>query len=108
VRNIIGGSARTLWKVSSNPGKEDCWVAGISVVNMWSKLYMLVLQCLSNFARVGRVQVNNENPVSQRSSASFSAPRSVWVCLDISQFVSLCFQRFGDIGCLTRPQHHGL
>jgi hypothetical protein len=41
----------------------DWWITGIPVVNMWSKLYIVVLQCLSNFARVRRVRVNNEHSV---------------------------------------------
>jgi hypothetical protein len=46
--------------VSSNPGREDCEIAGILMMNMWSKLYILVLQYLFNLAQVRRVRVNNE------------------------------------------------
>jgi hypothetical protein len=60
-------SARTFWKVSSNPEREDCWIAWIQMVNMWSKLYILVLECLSNFARRPRVRVNNGHPVYGRT-----------------------------------------
>jgi hypothetical protein len=63
VRNIIEGIRRMLWKVFSNPGREDCWIAGIPVMNMCSKLYILVWLCLSNFARVQGVRVNNGHRV---------------------------------------------
>jgi hypothetical protein len=75
VEILLRASAWTFCKVSSNPGRKiaglldcwiagllDCWIAGILVVNMWNKLYILVLRCLSNFARVRRVRVNNEHP----------------------------------------------
>jgi hypothetical protein len=50
-------------------GLPDCWIAGIPVVNVWSKIYIFILQCLSNFARGRRVQVNNEHPVIVESSS---------------------------------------
>jgi hypothetical protein len=52
--------------VSSNPGREDCWIAEMPVVNMWSRVYILVIQCLSNLAHVRRVWVNNERPICDR------------------------------------------
>jgi hypothetical protein len=76
--------------VSLNPGREDCWIAGlldcwiagIPVVNIWSKIYILVLQYLSNFDRVRRVRVNNEHlilftVIRSRPGGSFFKNRTV-------------------------------
>jgi hypothetical protein len=41
---------------------------------MWNKLYILVLRCLSNFARVRRVRVNNEHPWFTINILSKSSP----------------------------------
>jgi hypothetical protein len=63
VRNIIKGIRPAVLKMSSNPRREDCWIVGILVVNMWSKMCILVLYCLLNFACVPRVRVNNGHRV---------------------------------------------
>jgi hypothetical protein len=68
VEILMMASARTFWRVSSNPGRKDCRIAEIPIVNMWSKLYILASQCLSNFARVRRVRVNNEYSIYHGSS----------------------------------------
>jgi hypothetical protein len=67
VRNITEGIRPDVRKSVFESWKGtllDCWIAGIPVVNLWSKLYILIFQCLSNLARVRRVRVNNEQAVS--------------------------------------------
>jgi hypothetical protein len=62
-RSIIDGIRSDVLKSVFESWKRrlfDYWNSGR---NMWSKLYILILQCLSNFARVRRVRVNNEHPV---------------------------------------------
>jgi hypothetical protein len=51
-------------------------------MNMWSKLYILILQFLSNFACVWKVWVNNEHPVQSE------APERLFVFLEFEQSIA--------------------